>query len=235
MRYPDMFWLPDYSCLEVADIFPIYCTNHETQQNIWTVWRNSRTYYNEHILNIKHGLSVGTWLPPFHPPPSTSPSPHPPPAAFPEWHIVSSQTSSFLSPTMTSLVTSETPWILADPGNEVTTLECEREDHNYTPTPHNHPLLTSTLSCSHPPPVQHPPTAFTPFSLSLQQNKEGLLLPHASPHSWSMTDGSIKSIKTWLSNEVTVTFTDQRLGDVRGRWVISLHHLPTGFITLHTQ
>lgn len=80
----------------------------------------------------------------------------------------------------------------------------------------------------HPPPL--PPSPPHHHTSLPSQHKEGLLLPHAP--SSSMTDDSIKSVKTWLSSEVTVTFTDQRLVNVGGR---SQHHYTLAFLTLHSH
>ncbi len=76
----------------------------------------------------------------------------------------------------------------------------------YNP-PHLPPITTSTLTPTSKPPLPCPSPS--------QQDKEGLLLSHAP--SASMTDVSMKSMKTQLSSEVTVTFKDRTLADVGGR------------------
>ena len=100
------------------------------------------------------------------------------------------------------------------------------EDNNHSPLPpahhhHHH---------QHPRPSISPAPAWPSLPMAAEQGGSSSL---SRPFSFSMTDDSIKSMETWLSSEVTVTFTDQRRVDVGG-WVVEAervtahHHLHTG-------
>lgn len=119
----DKLWRPDFSAW-----FRYIAQKHKTEQNIW---RKCRKKYSL-VLQWTHSECWYCTVVP----PSTLPSL----PSLPLPHRLPCQSGALshlrhppFSPTMTSLVTSEILWAPADPGNEVTTLECEREDDNYTP------------------------------------------------------------------------------------------------------